>query len=123
MPPPRPCWLASYLTRHWEVGCLRRLAGLASLEDGRCSYLCSELIPSVAERSALFIKELSFPQTAPTDDAFFNWNWAGARWDCWAENGTVTGPVFWLWTLDSSTKSRKKEGRRELHPWPLQCLS
>ena len=26
----------------------------------------------------MFIKELSFPQTAPTDDAFFNWNWAGA---------------------------------------------
>ena len=24
------------------------------------------------ERSALFVKELSFPQTAPTDDAFFN---------------------------------------------------
>ena len=26
----------------------------------------------------MFIKELSFPQTAPTDDAFFNRNWAGA---------------------------------------------
>ena len=25
-----------------------------------------------AEKSALFVKELSFPQTAPTDDAFFN---------------------------------------------------
>ena len=24
------------------------------------------------ERSALFVKELSFPQTEPTDDAFFN---------------------------------------------------
>ena len=23
----------------------------------------------------MFIKELSFPQTAPTDDAFFNRNW------------------------------------------------
>ena len=77
MPPPHPCWLASFLTR-WEVDCLHRLAGPASLEDWRCSYLCSEWIPSVAERSALFVKELSFPQTAPTDDAFSNQNWAGA---------------------------------------------
>ena len=43
--------------------CPRRLAGLASLEDWRGSCLCSELIPSVTERSALFVKELSFPQT------------------------------------------------------------
>ena len=34
--------------------------------------MCSELIPSVTERSVLFVKELSFPQTALTDDAFFN---------------------------------------------------
>ena len=37
----------------------------------------------------MFIKELSFPQTAPIDDAFFNRNWAGACEvagldpDCW----------------------------------------
>ena len=37
-----------------------------------CSCLCSELISSGTEKSALFVKELSFPQTAPTDDAFFN---------------------------------------------------
>ena len=37
-----------------------------------------------AERSSLFVKELSFPQTAPTDDAFFNRNWAGACWGRWA---------------------------------------
>ena len=55
-----------------EVDYLRRLVGPTSLEDWRCSYLCSELIPSVTERSDLFVKELSFPQTAPTDDAFFN---------------------------------------------------
>ena len=72
MPPPRPCWLASFLTRRKEVGCLRRLAGPASLEDWHCFCLCSELIPSVTERSTLFVKELSFPQTALTDDAFFN---------------------------------------------------
>ena len=42
--------------------------------DQRCSCLCSKLTPSVTERSALFVKELSFPQTTPTDDAFFNRN-------------------------------------------------
>ena len=71
MPLPHPRWLALFLTRR-EVGYLRRLAGPASSEDWRCSCLCSELIPSVTERSALFVKELSLPQTAPTDDAFFN---------------------------------------------------
>ena len=30
------------------------------------------MIPSVIERSILFVKELSFPQTTPTADAFFN---------------------------------------------------
>ena len=34
--------------------------------------MCFELIPSLTERSVLFVKEMSFPQTAPTDDAFFN---------------------------------------------------
>ena len=48
-----------------EVGCPPHLPGLAFLEDCRCSYLCSGLIPSVADRSSLFVKELSFPQTAP----------------------------------------------------------
>ena len=68
MPPPHPFLLASFLKRRREVGCLCRLAGLASLEDWHCSYLCSELVPSVAKRSVLFVKELSFPQTAPTDE-------------------------------------------------------
>ena len=37
----------------------------------------------------MFVQELSFPQTAPTNDAFFNRNWAGvcggclADLDCW----------------------------------------
>ena len=56
-----------------EVGYLRRLVGPTSMEDWRCSCLCSELIPSVTERSVLFVKELSFPQTTRTDDTFFNW--------------------------------------------------
>ena len=93
------------------------LGGLALL------LLVSELRPSVAERSALFVKELSFPQTAPADDAFFqselgwsvletlgrNWNY---RW---------VGPL--ALELDSSTKTRKNKGRRGLRPWPLRCLS
>ena len=33
----------------------------SSLGDWRGSCLCSELIPSVTKRSALFVKELSFP--------------------------------------------------------------
>ena len=37
----------------------------------------------------MFIKELSFPQTAPTDDAFFNRNWVGARGGRWAEPGLL----------------------------------
>ena len=45
--------------------------GPASLEDWRCSCSCSELIPLVTEGSVLFVKELSFPQTTPTDDVFF----------------------------------------------------
>ena len=40
--------------------------------DWRCFCSCSGLIPSVTEKSVIFIKELSFPQTTPTDDAFFN---------------------------------------------------
>ena len=55
-----------------EACCPRRLADPASLADWRCSCLCSELIPSVIEKSVIFIKELSFPQTSPTDDAFFS---------------------------------------------------
>ena len=71
MPPPRPCWLASFLTCR-EVGCLFRLVDPASLEDWRYFCLCSELISSITEISVLFVKKLSFPQTVPTDDAFFN---------------------------------------------------
>ena len=110
MPPLRPCWFASSLMRCQEVGCPCRIAGLASFEDWRCSCLCSELIPSVVERSVLFVKELSFPQTVPTDDAFFNQNWAGTCWYRWAGIGSTAGPVRWLWALDSPAKTRNKKG-------------
>ena len=71
MPPPRPCWPALFL-KHREVGCLCCLVGPASLEDLCCSCLCSESIPSVTKKSVIFMKELSFPQTVPIDDAFFS---------------------------------------------------
>ena len=98
-----------------EVGCPPHLAGLVSLEDWRCSYLCSGLIPSVAERSTLFVKELSFPQTAPTDDAFST--------GIGLEHVGIVGPVRWLWALDSSAKTRDKKGSAGARPLPLQCLS
>ena len=85
----------------------------------RGSNLCSELIPSVTERSTIFVKELSFPQMTPTDDAFFKRNWPGACWNRWAGTGTVVRPVRWLWTLDSSAKIRNKEDPRGL----ARCLS
>ena len=53
-----------------EVGYLCRLAGLASLGDWRDSYLCSKSIPSVTERSALFVKELRSHRRSQTNDAF-----------------------------------------------------
>ena len=62
----------------------------SSLADWRCSCLCSRLIPSVTEKSVIFIKELSFPQTAPTDDDFFSTGTGlervgvvGLDLDCW----------------------------------------
>ena len=73
-----------------EVYCLRRLADPASLADWRDFCSCSELILLVIEKSVIFIKELSFPQTAPTDDAFFSTRTGlesvgvvGPDLDCW----------------------------------------
>ena len=73
-----------------EVYFLRRQADPASLADWRGSCLCFELIPSVTEKSVIFIKELSFPQMAPTDDAFFSTRTGlesvgvvGSDLDCW----------------------------------------
>ena len=39
----------------------------------------------------MFIKDLSFRQTAPTDDAFFNQNWVGACRGRWARPGLLAG--------------------------------
>ena len=82
-----------------EACYLRRLAGLASLADWRCSFLCSESIPSVTEKSVIFMKELSFPQTAPTDDAFFNRNWARACGGRWVGLGLLAGWAVGCWIV------------------------
>ena len=116
MPPTHPCWPAQSLRRLREVGYPRRLAGPASFEDWRCSCLYSELIPSITERSTLFVKELSFPQMAPTDDAFFNRNWAGACWNRWVGTETAVGPVRWLLMLRPPAKTRNKRGIGEGSP-------
>ena len=83
--------------------------------DWRCSCLCSGLIPSVTERSALFVKELSFPQTAPTDDAFFN--------RTGLESVGVVGPELGLlldWSAGSGAallyKDKKEEGSARASP-------
>ena len=115
MLPPRPCWPTLSLMRLREVGCPPRLAGLASWEDWCDSCLYSELIPSVTERSSLFVKKLSVPQTAPTDDVFFNRNWAGACWDRWA------GPLAMDAVLPC--KNKKQRGSAGACPLPLRCLS
>ena len=81
--------------------------------DWRCSCSCSGLIPSVTEKSVIFVKELSFPQTASTDDAFFNQTglervgviepepgllWTGLKvLDRRAGDRTAAGPVYKLW--------------------------
>ena len=111
MPPPRPYWPALSLMRLRESAIHPHKAGLALWKDwrGSCSY--SALIPSVTERSALFLKELSFPHTTPTDDAFFNRNWAGACWNRWAGTGTTAGSIRWLWMLRSPAKQVTKGDR------------
>ena len=56
MPPPHPCWPAQSLMGLREVGYLPHQAGLAFWKDWRNFCLYSALIPSVIERSALFIR-------------------------------------------------------------------
>ena len=56
MPPPLPCWPAQSLMRLWEVSYPPHQAGLAFWKDWRDSCLYSVLIPSVTERSTLFVR-------------------------------------------------------------------
>ena len=85
MLPLRSYWPALLLMAQ-EAYCPRRLVDPASLERGSC--LCSESIPSITEKSVIFMQELSFPQTVPTDDASFStgtglervgFRWVGPR--------------------------------------------
>ena len=121
MLPPHPCWPVLFLIRR-EVGYLRRLAGPASLEDWRCSYLCSELIPYVTEKSSLFVKELPFPQTAPIDDAFFNRIGLESVGVVRPELGMLLG-----WSAASNValfcKNKKEEGSAGASPVAPLCLS
>ena len=136
----RSYWIALLLLSQ-EACCPRRLVDPASLADWRCSYLCSELIPSLTEKSVILIKELSFPQTAPTDDAFFQpelgWSMFGLLGRSWADIGLVcrscvVGPGvgllllliggLWMWH-SPARRTKRKKGRRGLRPWQLRCLS
>ena len=47
----------------------------------------------------MFVQELSFPQTAPTDDAFFNRNWAGACGGRLAGPGLLAGWAAGSWIV------------------------
>ena len=87
------------------------------------------------------MKELSFPQTAPTDDAFFQpelgWSVCGSLdWTKTADGLNWRMPdllgwgriaamlVYRLWMRHSpARRNRRKKGRRGLRPWPLRCLS
>ena len=104
MPPPRSCWLA-LLPMCQEACYLHRLSGPASLADWRCSCLCSELIPSVTKKSVIFIKEPSFPHTMPTDDAFFNRDWAGACRGRWAGPRLLAGWAAGSWIVWAEVRS------------------
>ena len=113
-----------------EACCPRRLADPTSLEDWRCSCLCSELIPSVTEKSVIFIKELLFPQTAPIDDAFFQpelgWSVFGLLGRSWAGLQAVRRRVWGRTTaatdrqaLDVALpykKNQKEEGLARASP-------
>ena len=87
--------------------------------DWCCSYLCSGLIPSVTKKSVIFVKELSVPQTAPTDDAIFQPDWAKA---C----GVIGPDLDCCWTsllaLDVALlcKNKKEEGSARASPVAAQ---
>ena len=93
MLPLRSYWPALLLLSQ-EAYCPHRLVDPASLVDWRCSCLCSELIPLVTEKSVIFVQELSFPQRAPTDDAFFQ---PELGWSVWGSLGwtKTTGGMNW----------------------------
>ena len=71
--------------------------------------MCSESIPLVTEKSVIFVKELSFPQTAPTDDAFFQpelgWREFGLLGRSWADTGLqVVRRLAWGRTANAADR-------------------
>ena len=108
-----------------EVCCLHHLTDPASLADWRCFYLCSKLIPSVTEKSVIFVKELSFPQTAPTDDAFFQpelgWSVLGSlgrTWTVvdWSEGSRSSGLNLLALDVALLCKNKKEGGSARASP-------
>ena len=90
--------------------------------------MCSELIPSVTERSALFVKELSFPQTAPTDDAFSTGTGlervgiAGPELELELSLGRSAGYGHWT-SLQKQERKRIGGGSSVAAPMPKLVLS
>ena len=71
MPPPRPM-LACSVSNAPPGGKLSTSHGWSCILGGLALLLLMFRVPLVVERSDLFVKELLFPQTTLTDDAFFN---------------------------------------------------
>ena len=123
MLPLRSYWPALLLLSQ-GVYCPHRPVDPASSVDWRYSCLCSELIPSVTEKSVIFVQELSFPQTAPTDDAFFQpelgWSvWGSLDWTKtvgglnWRMSGRLgCGKVAAMLTYGSDRVTSLQETRR-----------
>ena len=68
---------------------------------------------------SLFVKELSFPKTTPTDDAFFQPDWAGAYWGSRAGDCAAAGLVCrlriwhrWFAVSECGTSLQRQERER-----------
>ena len=115
MPPSHWCYRVWFPKRPREVSYLRHLAGLASLGEGRDSCSCSELMPSVTERSAFFVKET----VIPTDDAKLMMPFQPELgWSVLESLGRFTDTGRWAPLQNQETK-RIGEDR----PLLLRCLS
>ena len=66
------------------------------------------------------MKELLFPQTAPTDDAFFNRDWAGACRGLWAGPGLLAGWAAGSWIFWAEVRLLQCASVGSGHGTPLQ---
>ena len=122
MPPPRPCWPAQFLMRLREVGYPPHQAGLAFWKDWRDSCLYSALIPSVPDRSALFVRNCRSHRRRQLMMLFqpeLGWSVLGSLGRNWRYSWA--GPL----ALDAGLlcKSKKQRGSAGARPLPLRCLS